>query len=83
MTLVEDLRLEAGRPPSFSSVQLQRKQANANSQPEQSLVSRSAVAETVVCTSRPHLNESLRLVKFGIFCGSAPSLHTGGVRLTT
>lgn len=43
---------------SFSSVKVQNKQVNVNSWPEQNLVSQSSVAETVVCISRPHLNQS-------------------------
>lgn len=41
---------------SFSSVEVQSKQMDVNSWPEQNLVSQSAVAETVVCISRPHLS---------------------------
>lgn len=41
----------------FSSVKVRNKQTNANSWPEQNLVNQSSVAETVVCISRPHLNQ--------------------------
>lgn len=43
----------------FSSVEVRRTQVNTGSWPEQNRVSQSAVAETVVCLSRPHLNQSL------------------------
>lgn len=77
----------------FSSVEVWSKQVNASSWPEQNLVSQSAVAETTVCVSRPHLNQplivnvwsclglgSLPFVLVRAFCLSSPSILAGSSR---